>query len=176
MLGSWNVNVSVGSMPQKIATAVGKLNDMVGCEYNPIAYLGSQVVNGTNHAVLAEQLVVTGKDTKNIVVVIFHEAGDEVSVVNIERVVIGGAELGGKKIAVETEIAGDAKAALDEKLAGYLGVTVKPFALLATQVVKGTDYIFAAEVAPVVPEPVKTVALVTVNQLADGIGFTDILK
>ena len=96
--------------------------------------------------------------------------------VNIERVVIGGAELGGKEINVETEITGEAKAALDKKLEGHLGVSVKPFALLATQVVKGTDYIFAAEVAPVVPEPVKTVALITVNQLADSISFTDILK
>ena len=72
--GGWSVNVEVGKMPQKVATAFSKLGDLVGASYTPIAYLGSQVVNGINHAVLAEQTVLTGKDTKNIVVIIFNEA------------------------------------------------------------------------------------------------------
>ena len=66
MIGSWNVDVTVGKLPQKVATAVGKLNEsIVGTEYTPIAYLGSQVVNGINHAVLAEQVIVTGKIRRN---------------------------------------------------------------------------------------------------------------
>ena len=56
MLGSWEVNVVTGGMPQKVATAFGELaGSLVGAEYTPIAYLGSQQVNGVNHAVLAEQ-------------------------------------------------------------------------------------------------------------------------
>lgn len=53
MVGEWKVEVNVGGMPQKVATAMGEIN-MLGAEYEPIAYLGSQVVNGVNHAVLAE--------------------------------------------------------------------------------------------------------------------------
>ena len=67
ILGGWNIGVVTGGMPQKVATAFGKLAEqLIGCEYTPIAYLGSQQVNGINHAVLAEQTVITGKDTKYI--------------------------------------------------------------------------------------------------------------
>ena len=83
-------------MPQKVASAFSEvLGELLGAEYTPIAYLGEQLVNGTNHAVLAEQTLVNGKDTKNVVVVILNERGDSFTLSNIERVVETGAPLGG---------------------------------------------------------------------------------
>ena len=77
MVGTWKIDVKLEGMPQKVATAFANLGtQLLGAEYTPIAYLGSQVVNGINHAVLAEQLVITGKDTKNIVLIIFNEKPD----------------------------------------------------------------------------------------------------
>lgn len=181
MIGSWNVDVTVGGMPEKVATAFGKLNEMVGCDYSPIAYLGSQIVNGTNYAVLAEQTVLTGKDTENIVLVIFNEKpGDiDLTLVAIDRVLEGGAEYGGATINVETgEFDKTAQIVFDKALAGFVGSVVTPFALLGTQITRGTDFIFAAEVAPVVADndkSIKTVALVTVNELELGASFKNIL-
>jgi len=176
MLGAWDVNVSVGSMPEKVATAVAALNEkFVGAEYTPIAYLGSQVVNGTNHAVLAEQLLVTGKDTKNVVLLIFNEKGMDCELVNIERVVEGGEEFGGAKVDVKTDLDAEAKALFDAALGDFVGSTVEPFALLATQVVRGVDYIFAAEVTPVAEDPVKKVSKVTINAEEKTVSFVDIL-
>lgn len=178
MVGSWDVKVSVSGMPQKVATAVSKLSEtLVGAEYTPIAYLGSQVVNGTNHAVLAEQLVVTGKDVKNIVVLIFNEKPGEMeaTLVNIERVVEGGGELGGFKVDPQTEIPAEAKEAFDAVFADRVGVKVEPFALLGTQVTKGVDYIFAATVAPVALDAVTTVEIVVVNALIHRAEFIDVL-
>ncbi len=176
-LGSWNINVSIGSMPEKVATAFAKLNEMVGCEYSPIAYLGSQVVNGTNHAVLAEQTVLAGKDTKNIVLVIFNEKGNECSVVNIERVVESGAPLGGVTVNVETaeEIDKTAQRVFDETFAGYVGCKVTSIALLGTQVVRGIEYIFACEVTPVVPGGASKVSLVKINDMDNDVQFVDLL-
>lgn len=176
-LGSWEVDVTVGSMPQKVASAFGKLNEMVGAEYTPIAYLGSQVVNGTNHAVLAEQLVITGKDTKNVVLVIFNEKpGDmEDSLVNIERVIEGGAEFGGATVDVQTEIPEDALEVFNLAAGGIVGSKLEPIALLATQVVKGTNYAFLTKVTPVTLDPVSKIAIVTVNALTKDITFTDLL-
>lgn len=55
MVGNWEVKVAVDAMPQKVATAFGKVFEgFVGAQYTPIAYLGSQIVNGENHAILAE--------------------------------------------------------------------------------------------------------------------------
>ena len=175
MLGSWEINVAVGKMPQQIATAFGKLNEMVGAEYTAIAYLGSQIVNGTNHAVLAEQTVITGKDRKNAVVVIFNETKEGVTLVNIERVLESGGELGGVAVDIKTNIPAEAREAFDTTLEGFVGSKIEPFALLGSQVTKGTNYIFAAEVTPVTANPTKKVSLVTVNSMTKDIAFADML-
>lgn len=178
MLGSWNVKVAVDAMPQKVATAIGELADqLIGAEYKPIAYLGSQVVNGTNHAVLAEQTILTGKDTKNVVVLIFNEKPNEMkaTLVNIERVVEQGGEMGGIQVDVQTDIPAEAKEAFTKAFEGFVGSKVDPFAYLGSQVVKGVNYIFAAEVTGVTAEPVTKVCLVTVNGMTGEIAFADLL-
>lgn len=180
-LGGWKANVITGGMPEAIATAVGKLAEqLVGAEYTPIAYLGSQVVNGINHAVLAEQLLITGRDTKNIVVLIFNEkdkAGElpEVTLVGIERVLEGGSGMGGLEIAATTEIPAEAQEAFDSVMKGFVGSEVKPFAYLGQQVVKGINYVFAAEVTPVYPDAETSIAIVTVNAMVGKINFADLL-
>lgn len=180
-LGGWTANVIVGGMPEAIATAIGKLGEqLIGAEYTPIAYLGSQVVNGVNHAVLAEQTILSGKDTKNIVVLVFNEkqvqgALPEVTLVNIERVLEGGAPMGGLQINASTEIPEDAQKALDSVLTNFVGSSIKPFAYLGQQVVKGINYVFAAEVTPVYPDAETSIEIVTVNSMVNKIAFVDLL-
>lgn len=179
MVGNWNVNVSVGSMPQKVATAVGKLGEtLIGAEYTPIAYLGSQVVNGTNHAVLAEQLITTGKDTKNVVIIIFNEKPNtmDLTLVSIERVVESGAALGGTVVDVQTKIPAEAQEAWNVAFEGFVGSNMSIIAYLGSQMVKGTNYIFAVEVEPVTAEPIKKVAIVSVNTVTKKVSFTDLLE
>ena len=178
MTGAWTINVNVKGMPQKVATAVGELADqLIGAEYKPIAYLGSQIVNGTNHAVLAEQTIITGKDTTNVVVLIFNEKPNEMkaTLVNIERVVEQGGEMGGIQIDAKTDIPAAAKEAFDTCFEGFVGSKVEPFAYLGSQVVKGVNYIFAAKVTGVTAEPVTKVCLVTVNSMTGEIAFADLL-
>ena len=177
-LGSWEVKVAVDAMPQKVATAVGELADqLIGAEYTPIAYLGSQVVNGINHAVLAEQTIITGKDTKNVVILIFNEKPNEMkaTLVNIERVIEQGGELGGIHVDVQTNIPAEAKESFDKAFEGFVGSKVEPFAYLGSQVTKDVDYIFAAKVTSVTAEPVTKVCLVTVNGMSGDIAFGDLL-
>lgn len=176
MIGSYEVNVQTGRYPQKVATYFDEImGKLLGASYEPVAYLGSQVVNGTNHALLCEQTVLTGRDTKNVVVVIVNEKDEGLSLVSIERVVEGGGELGGLAVDVRTEIPEEARAAFDKAFEGFVGSKVEPFALLATQVTKGVNYVFAAEMSPITENPVKNVALVTVNTLTGDVSFTDLL-
>ena len=175
--GSWDVKVSVGAMPEKVATAfTGILGELKGAEYTPIAYLGSQVVNGINHAVLAEQLVITGKDTKNVVVVVFNEKDNDIALVSIERVLESGGELGGIAVDVKTDIPEEAAENLTTALEGFVGFKIEAFALLGTQVTKGTNYFYAAELTPVVQDPTKRVALVIANAMTGEFSFTDMLE
>ena len=57
ILGGWNLDEVKGcSLPQKVATDFTAVtSELVGADYEPIAYLGSQVVNGTNYWILALQ-------------------------------------------------------------------------------------------------------------------------
>lgn len=181
MVGSWEVNVSIDGMPEKVATAVSELDSMAGAEYTPIAYLGSQVVNGTNHAVLAEQTIVCGKDVKNVVLLIFHETKEGVTLANIERIVEGGAEFGGVQINVEKgdEINKTAQQLLDEAFGGFCGTVVEPIALLGTQIVRGTNYIFVCEVHPAIfaeDDKRSKVKLITLNDMGSEPTSVDILS
>ena len=64
-------------MPQKVATDFTAVTgELVGADYEPIAYLGSQQVNGTNYRILALQRMVTPNAEKRIVKMIIHEELD----------------------------------------------------------------------------------------------------
>lgn len=89
MFGEWVIKPSTG-MPQKVATAFSeKFGEMVGASYVPIAYLGEQLVNGKNHAILAEQTLVVNVDVCNIVMIILNEQAGEFSVVSIDPILSG---------------------------------------------------------------------------------------
>jgi len=177
VLGGWNVNVTVDKMPEKVATAFYDVfSRFFGAEYTPIAYLGDQVVNGLNHAILAEQLLTTGRDTKNVVIIVLNEQDDGFSLVSITPVVKSSEGCGAVKIDVKTDIPADAKASYDVCLAGFVGSNVKPFALLATQITKGTNYIFAVESQAVAPDTSKKVVLLTTNEMTKSVKFETILE
>ena len=179
MVGSWKINISTTGMPQKVATAFAKMNEtLVGAEYENIAYIGSQVVNGTNHAVLAKQTILTGRDTENIVLVIFNEKPSEMeaTLVGIERVVEGGGQLGGITLADATaDIPEDASAVWNDAFEGFVGSKVEPFAYLGSQVVNGVNLVFAAEVTPTTLNAEPTVKIVTINSATKDVIFTDLL-
>ncbi len=176
-VGEWEVNVGIDVMPQKVATAFAAVNaNLVGAEYTPISYLGSQVVNGINHAVLAEQLLTDGKDTKNVVLMIFNEKGMGCTLANIERVVESGSGFGGTNVDIHVDIPKDAKDLFNEVFEDFIGVDYEPFALLATQMTKGTTYVFAAIATILTGEPIRKVTIVTINSLTKKVSFTDIMQ
>ncbi len=174
MTGEWNIDVVVGSLPEKLATAFSEIN-LVGAEYEPIAYLGTQVVNGINHGVLAEQTLLTLDGQKNVVLMIFNEKNDQFTLVNIERVLESGEGEGGVVVDVQTDIPEEAEDAFEQALGGFVGEAVEPFAYLGDQVVRGIDYFFAAETTSSTAEPDKGVALVVVNSTENTVSFAEIL-
>ena len=179
MTGTWNVNVVTSGMPQKVATAFSALGEqLVGAEYEPIAYLGSQLVNGTNHAVLAKQIITTGRDTTNVVVIVFNEKPNamEATLVSIDRIVEGGGALGGVQINPQVEIPEDAMSAWNTAFESFVGAKMVPFALLGSQVVNGVNFIFAATVTPVIPDAVAKACIVTINPMTGTVAFDDLLS
>lgn len=78
ILGGWNLDEIKGcNLPQKIQTDFTAVtSELVGADYEPIAYLGSRVVNGTNYRVLALMRPVVANAEKKIVKMIIHEELD----------------------------------------------------------------------------------------------------
>lgn len=76
MFGGWILenDFNIGTLPQKVATGFEKVFDgWVGASYEPILYLGHQIVNGVNHAILCKQNVITKDPSEHIVKIILHE-------------------------------------------------------------------------------------------------------
>lgn len=174
MLGSWNVNVTVGKFPQKVASALADLK-IVGAEYNPIAYVGSQEVNGVNHAILAEQVLTTGKDTRNIVMLILNEKDDQFVIAGIDRLVEQGAALGGIRIAEDFTVTPEAEQAFKIANEGYVGMRIELKALLGTQLVHGTNYILFVQTVAADRNATVDAAVIVVNDAAKRVGFTYVL-
>lgn len=78
ILGGWNLEEVKGTaLPQKVQTDFTAVTgELVGAEYEPIAYLGSQQVNGMNYRILALQTLVVPNAEKRIVKMIIHEELD----------------------------------------------------------------------------------------------------
>ncbi|MBQ9010297.1 MAG: hypothetical protein IJ088_13365 [Clostridia bacterium] len=177
-LNSWKISLHA-EMPQKIATAMAELGDrMLGTEYRAISYLGSQEVNGTNHAVLAEQTVLTGRDTRNVVILIFNEKPNEMTatLVGIERVVEGGMPLGGTNIEILTDLPEAVRNVWAAAFDGFVGSEVTPIALLATRPANGYLYIFAAIVTPIAPNAEQYAAIVIIDPRNERISMKSLLN
>ena len=170
--GGWKEAFNT-NYPQKIASGFYQLTDVVGADYKPIAYLGYQEVNGTNHAVLAEQTLLVGKDTKNAVVLVFNEKpkANDVSLSDIRRIVESGGEFGGTKVDMTTEFPKEAIEAFNEAFEGFVGTKVEPLVYIGQKISKGIDYKFLARTTPVVLNPESDLALVTVNSMDKKITF-----
>ena len=76
--------------------------------------------------------------------------------------------LGGWQVCENPTVTEEAQAVLDKALEGFVGSKVEPVALLATQVVAGTNYCFLCKVTPVVPNAQSAWSLVYVYRAPDG--------
>ena len=78
MLCGWKFDDFKGvNLPQKVASGFAAVfGSIIGADYQPILYLGSQVVNGTNYLVIAKQTLMTKEHEEHIVKVIINEASD----------------------------------------------------------------------------------------------------
>ena len=87
-LGGWDLSDVKGvALPQKAQSAfTAVMSDIVGADYEPIAYLGSQVVNGTNSKVLAIKTPVVPNGEKSFVKIVINEGTDKTArLVSISR-------------------------------------------------------------------------------------------
>ncbi len=87
--GGWTVftdpSGEAAELPQDVAAAFnGAMEGLAGADYMPVLYMGSQVVNGSNYAILCEQTLVTANPVTNLALVyIYAPAAGDPEILNI---------------------------------------------------------------------------------------------
>ena len=78
LIGGWNIDdVKTCNLPQKAQSAfTAVMSEIVGADYEPVAYLGSQLVNGTNYRILAIKTPVVPNGEKSFVKIVVNEGTD----------------------------------------------------------------------------------------------------
>ena len=84
LLGGW-VKAESPEITEELQALFDKgLDDLVGVGYMPVAYLGSQVVAGTNHCFLAQAtLVYPGAEPTYVLIYLYKNFQGEVEIMNI---------------------------------------------------------------------------------------------
>ena len=74
------------SLPQKAQSAWDgvEFTQLIGAEYKPVLYVGSQPVKGTNYIFYAEQRLLDLNDDRRLVRLVINEFEGEYSLVAIE--------------------------------------------------------------------------------------------
>lgn len=75
------------AFPQRAASSWAIMNDFVGANYKPMAYVGTQVVKGVNHVFIAEQTLIVATPERHIVLVTINEFDGKYSLVGIDRII-----------------------------------------------------------------------------------------
>ena len=91
VLGGWNIDeMKSVNLPQKAQSAFTTVTGgLVGAEYMPVLYVGSQAVNGMNYCILAIQTLVTQTPEKRLVKMIVNvSANGTASLVSVSGVSI----------------------------------------------------------------------------------------
>ncbi len=142
----------------------------------PIAFLGSQIVSGTNYMYLCTsdegfKVVVIYNDLKDNARVRFVNKFDIEKYVNVD-IENDNTELSGGWIASseggESTLTTEELAMFNTATQKLLGVNYKPITVLATQVVAGTNYAVLAVSETVTEQPVYNMSVLTIYKDLDG--------
>lgn len=90
MLGGWTVSENIEITDEQKTVFDKALEGLLGVNYEPLAYLGSQVVAGTNHCFLCRSTVVAPGAVPQLALVYIYEGLDgHAEILNIEMLTLG---------------------------------------------------------------------------------------
>ena len=145
--------------------------ELDGAKYEPVAYVATQVVAGTNHLILCKITPVVPDPVGHYSLVTVYEDlsgnAEIISTLDSEKEVPptseDGSTLAGGYYEPETvEVTDEVKTALDTACAGLDGAEYEPVAVIGEQVVAGKNYMLLCRITPVVQNPEPHYSLVTV--------------
>lgn len=188
--GGWEIaDNEAAALPEEVQAAFDKaVEQFTGSELKPVAYIESQIVAGTNYMILCEAETTTAEPVKSYqMAVIYADLEGKAELTQIKDFELtayiegNDSEISSEQLdggwnvpedATGSEIPEEAQAAFDKALEQFTGNDLEPLALLGTQVVSGTNYVFICKSTLTTQEPVSGIQIVTVY--ADLKGNADI--
>lgn len=170
-LGGWTAAEDTALTDDQRSLFEKALEGLAGVGYEPVAYLGSQVVAGLNHCFLCKATVVyPGAEPTYKLVYIYEDLDGNASLTDVVDLLGDGSEVlpGGWSIAEDAAMSEDVQAAFDKAMESLLGVDYEPVAVLGSQVVAGMNYKILCKATVVSPEAKTGYALVTIYSALDG--------
>lgn len=160
-MGSWAVpeDSTVTEDHKKIFNNMTSKLD--GFFFEPVAFLGSQVVAGTNYCFLCKPTIKSNSGLHSLsLVYIYVNLKGEASLLSEERLVLPGTENAGKEAPVpggwsyaeSTEITDKIKEVMSKATETLTGETYEPVAYVGYQVVSGTNHAILCKATPSVKE------------------------
>lgn len=186
MTGGWTVSedAPTAELPEDAKAAFdAAMAELVGVEYTPIAYLGTQVVAGTNYGYLCRGTVMSAEPVTNLYVVkVYQDLDGNASVLDIadfsitDYTDVGDVTLAAESLAggwtVPADLAGtlpeDVQTAFDKAAAADTAMTYTPLAYLGSQVVAGSNYAVLCNVADAADSSVSVLAVAIIYADLDG--------
>ena len=172
LLGGWTLKLEkADKLPQDLASAFGTLyGTKLGGAYQPLYYVGTQLVNGTNHMLIVERtrLVSGGKTTKEFAVVVINIPtgdfkGEAATVVS-------------ETDATDFTLRDDIEKGVKKALADFTGANHKPILELGEQIVRGKDYHFICESKGSYPNAEPYLTRVAINNFQDNWTIDQIIR
>lgn len=169
--GGWSAAEDTALTDDQRSLFERALEGLLGVNYEPIAYLGSQVVAGLNHCFLCKATVVyPGAQPTYKLVYIYEDLNGNTEVTDIVDLAGDGSEVlpGGWSIAEDAAMTEDVQAAFDKAMESLLGVDYEPVAVIGSQVVAGMNYKILCRSTVVAPGAQPGYSLVTIYNALDG--------
>lgn len=170
LAGGWTVNTESAATPSEEEQEIfAKASETyTGVDLEPVAVLATQLVSGTNYAYLCKATPVTAEPTTHwVVAVVYNNLEGDATITNVEDIDLADVEVADdaedtselvgaweiRALDKGAALPDGAEEAFNKALQDYDGVSLKPIALLGTQVVAGTNYLVLCQGAPVVQDP-----------------------
>ena len=150
IVGGWSLNtgdMDINANPEALEAFQKAIEELLGCDYEPVALLATQVVSGTNYCILARTSTVTAQPyTTYQLVYVYQDLEGNCEALQFQDLLEGMIPADGEILdggwgvnAGSLDIA-DAGEAFEKATSGMDGAEFEPVCLLASQVVAGMNY------------------------------------
>ena len=147
-VGGWSVPQDTQITEEELKIFNKAIEGLTGVGYEPVAYLGSQVVAGTNHCFLCKSTVIYPGATNRYTLVYIYEKFDGTEeILKFEDVTLPGTAdadgtpiAGGWRYTENPEVDDNVAEVVDKATGKLLGAEYEPVAYIGSQVVAGMNH------------------------------------